>query len=75
MIHWLDVLLEGRFDEIVFIITLFARKLLIQEKETIAMLQDLLQDRKAYPFITADSVRECLIQADLLLTRIRRFHF
>jgi hypothetical protein len=62
----------GQFREIVFIETTFAHKLLVQQKQTIDALQSLLQG-KDYPFISDDSVRECLIQAELLLPRIQRY--
>ena len=62
----------GQFREIVFIETTFAHKLLVQQQQTIDTLQSLLQ-AKDYPFIPPDSVRECLIQTELLLPRIQRY--
>ena len=63
---------HGRFREIVFIETTFAHKLLVERQHTIDKLQGLLQ-AKEYPFITPTSVRECLIQTELLLPRIQRY--
>ncbi|HEG43336.1 MAG TPA: hypothetical protein ENH94_04720 [Phycisphaerales bacterium] len=72
--------LRCNFRELVFIESTFARNLVIVEEQVMTKLNDLLsmlckesaeQDRR-FSLIDEAAVNECLVQADLLLPRLRR---